>query len=102
MKHQYVLYDVKPDEYSLLKEKESKIIKEIKENFNDVWRPRVKDVNVSFKYNSSKNNVGIFIDDKLILNSDGLDDKVDAVVGNLYHNLSDKLDELRLISGTWE
>ena len=58
----YLITGVSPEEYKSLKSKEAEIVDECKTSFNEEWRPRIKDIKVSFKYNPALSAIGIFVE----------------------------------------
>ncbi len=101
----YLLREVKPEEFQELENRQADIISDVMDEFNDHWKPKVKDVRVSFKYNPQRNLVGIYINrngqEGLIVERRSLTDEEEAVVGSLYGALEKNLDRLRLPKEEW-
>ena len=101
----YLLEDVRPSEFRALKAKEGKILSEIVDSFNDEWKPRVKDIKATLKYNPKRNIIGIHlkINDRqcLIEGKEGLNEEEKTFVYSLYTDLMRKMSSLRLKREEW-
>ena len=106
MTFQYLLREVQPEEYRSLKKDEKRFVEETMKGFNDHWRPKTRNVQVGFKYNSDRDAVGIFLQRKggeqLVLDPEGLTEAENAVVGSLYNKLQERLARLRIPKEKWE
>ena len=106
MGYEYLLRGVQLKEYEALKGDRSRLIDETMQGFNDVWRPKTKNIRATFKYNPGREAVGIFLQnhrqEQLVLDSEGLTKAQDAVVGSLYGRLKERLDRLRIPHENWE
>ena len=114
MDAQYLLRGVGEDEYRALKKDEEAIVKELMGEFNEHWRPQVKDIEVTFRYNTNRRSIGIWYqipDPKnenapsgwyLVLDPEDAPKNVDVVVGSLYRKLQQRLDKLKMFSEKWE
>jgi|SRR3989344_961428 len=49
------------EEYDSLREKREELIRKNRDGFNDAWKPRVKGIEVTFRYNPSRAVLGIFV-----------------------------------------
>src|SRR3989344_2975125 len=101
----YLLRQVKPEEFAELKRQEADLVSSVMDGFNDVWKPKVKGIKTTFKYNSQRKVVGIYVErneqPQLIVERQGLSEPEEAVVGSLYQALEQRLDRLRLPQEEW-
>ena len=101
----YLIKGVQSEEYASLKSLEREIVASVMNGFNDVWKPRVQDINATFLYNPERNYIGIFIDrDTDIVLAGGIvsiNEEEDAVAGSLYDKLEERLTQLRLLNERW-
>ncbi len=101
----YLLRQVKPEEFAELKRQEADLVSSVMDGFNDVWKPKVKGIKTTFKYNPQRNVVGIYVErngqQQLVVERQGLSEPEEAVVGSLYQALEQRLDRLRLPKEEW-
>ena len=101
----YLLRDVKPSEFKKLKAREKEIVSKAINGFNEEWKPKVKEVRATFKYNLERHMIGIHIEKNggqyLIDTGKGLNEGEYAVVNSLYIDLIQKLNQLRLKGQKW-
>ncbi|MFA5020119.1 MAG: hypothetical protein WC533_03400 [Candidatus Pacearchaeota archaeon] len=101
----YLLRQVKPEEFVELKKQEANLFFSVMDGFNDVWKPRVRGIITTFKYNPKRNAVGIYVErngqPQLVVERQGLSEPEEAVVGSLYLALEQRLDRLRLPKEEW-
>ncbi|MFH1506563.1 MAG: hypothetical protein ABIE94_06275 [archaeon] len=100
----YLLRNVSPAEFEALKREEADIVSAVIDGFNEVWRPRVQGITTTFRYNTSRDIVGIFLEregQQLIVEGEGLSEAEKHVVGSLYTALENRLDRLRLPKERW-
>ena len=101
----YLVREVKREEYQELKKQKEKIINSVMNGFNDHWKPKVKGIKTTFKYNSSRSMIGIYViregQQQLVVERQGLNEAEDAVVGSLYRILEQELDRIRLPKEEW-
>lgn len=105
MKYGYIINEVKKKEYTDLKKEESEIISEAKSSFSEVWKPRIENIELSFKYNSFRSSIGIFVkrdeEQHLAIDFQELNKEENAAVKALHSTLEQKLDRLRLAKESW-
>jgi len=101
----YLLLEVKPEEFAELKRQEAGLIDSVMNGFNDRWNQKVKGVKTTFRYNLQRNAIGIYIErdgkKQLIVERQGLSESEEAVVRMLYETLEQKLNRLRLPKEDW-
>ncbi len=103
----YLLRKVGLEEYKTLKEKEQDIINSVHLNFNDLWLPKVQKIKATFKYNPSREAIGIFIEREgnlqLIIErfNNGLSEEEKAVIYGLNRELERRLEKMRLPNEEW-
>lgn len=99
------LLSVRPDEYLFLKEEERTLLEQVRGSFNDTWRPRVKDITVTLKYNPNRRIVGMWLrrgeDEHLVVDESGLSEPELAFAQSLYSALEQKLTSIRLPLEDW-
>lgn len=101
----YLLGGVAPEEFTALKNQESKLVASVMEGFNDSWKPRIQGIKIAFKYNPKRNIIGIYVERQgqqtLVIGDEGLNEAESAVVRTLYSTLEVKLARLRLPKEKW-
>ena len=97
----YLLRGVRPEEFRALKRKEKDIFSIVIEGFNDEWKPKVRGITPTIKYNLSRNAIGIYLGDKLIIDDEDLDETERGFVQILYSALEKRLCRLRLPAEEW-
>lgn len=106
MTDKYLINNVRPGEYTRLREAKQNIMAEFIESFeNDEYAKKAKQLNLSFRYNPETRTVGIVRGDekRLVLNEDEacLDYIEKGIVASLHQNLEDKIRILRTREGIW-
>jgi len=101
----YLLRQVKPEEFAELKKQEADLVSSVMDGFNDVWKPKVKGIKTTFKYNPQRSVIGIYVErngqPQLVVERQNLSESEEAVVGSLYSALEQRLDRLRLPQEEW-
>ena len=101
----YLLRNVKPEEFEGLKSQEQEIIALLMADFNDTWKPKVADVKTAFKYNPKRALIGIYVErdgqQHLAADGQGLSEFENTVVRSLYGSLERRLDRIRLPNEQW-
>jgi hypothetical protein len=102
---EYIMKNVTPTEFMTLKTEETAIVAYVRDGFNDVWKPKLQDIDVSFKYNKDKSFIGIFVNrgekQQLALESRELSENENIVVSNLYKAMEERLSKIREMPGNW-
>lgn len=97
----YLLRKVKPAEFTDLKRQEKDIVSAVIAGFNDEWKPKVQGINPKIRYNPSRNAIGIYLGEQLIMDNEDLGEPERVVVQSLYSTLEKRLDRLRLPKEEW-
>jgi len=97
----YLLREVKPEEFRGLKRQEKDIVSSVIEGFNDEWKPKVQGINPAIKYNPSRSAIGIYLGEQLVIDNEDLTETERVVVQSLYSTLEKRLDRLRLPNEQW-
>jgi len=101
----YLLLGVKPEEFAELKKQEKDLVNLVTGEFNESWKSKVKGIKVTFKYNPSRNAIGIYVErdekQQLVVERKDLSGTENAIVYSLYSTLEERLYKLRLPKEEW-
>ncbi len=101
----YLIHGVSPEEFNELKGQEAEIDAAVLSSLNDTWKPRVRGIKSTFKYNPNRRMIGIYIErsgqQQLVFDAGGLTEEEDAVVYGLHRELRQKIDRIQLPRETW-
>ena len=101
----YLLREVEPEEFVELKRQEADLVKSGINSLNDHWKPKVQGIKITFRYNTQRKFVGIYVErngqSQLVVERKGLSESEGAIVGSLYQTLEERLDRLRLPKEEW-
>jgi hypothetical protein len=101
----YLLEKVSSDEFTELKNREEIIIRHMLRDIDYQWRAKVQDIKATFKYNTSRDIVSIFIEkdgqQQLVSGNHKLSNEEYAVANSLYSSLEKELFLIRLPKERW-
>jgi len=103
---EYLLKNVSPKEIERLRERRDEMVSSVRDSFNDVHRPRIEGIDVTFRYNPKRCMIGFFVGPKreemrLVVNDEGLSTDENSLVVALYDQVRERLDYLRLPNEEW-
>jgi len=101
----YLIRNVKPNEFTDLKKQEADLVAIAKKATNEAWEQKVGRMKVYFRYNPSREMIGIYIGgnekQRLAIGKRELTEEENVVVNHLYELLVNNLDTLRLPKEQW-
>jgi len=104
VEYDFLIENVHPKEFTEIKSQESKLVEKAKTSFNVTWQPKVKEINVTFKYNLNRNMIGIYLEKDgryQLADSESLNEAEEALADSLYTELETELSKSRLPNERW-